>query len=74
MSLDPGRDFTEAVEGARVTLMTNKRRDAVYLDVPLDLPHTEIVLNNQVSDFSFFFCWNIPQPTPTRRRFTPAGL
>ena len=57
---EPGKDFTEAIESARVTLMTNKRRDAVYLDVPLDLPHTEIVLNNQVSDFSFSFAGIFP--------------
>jgi hypothetical protein len=40
--------------------MKNKRLDAVYLDVPLDLPHTEIVLNNQASDFLFSFAGIFP--------------
>jgi serine/threonine-protein kinase RsbW len=57
---EPGRDFTEAVERARITLMRNERRDAVYLDLPLDLPHTEIVLNNQGSDFAFSFAGVFP--------------
>ena len=57
---EPGLDFFEAVERARITLMTNERRDAVYLDVPLDLPHTEIVLNNQGSDLAFSFAGIFP--------------
>jgi hypothetical protein len=57
---EPGLDFAEAVEHTRNTLMVSERRDATYLDVPLDLPHTEIVLNNHVSDWSFSFAGIFP--------------
>ena len=57
---EPGLDFAEAVERARIALMINERRDAVYLDLPLDLPHTEIVLNDQGSDLAFSFAGIFP--------------
>jgi serine/threonine-protein kinase RsbW len=57
---EPGLDFSVAVERARVTLMTNEQRDAVYLDLPLDLPETEKVLDEQGSDLVFSFAGVFP--------------
>lgn len=57
---EPGLDFSVAVERARVTLMTNEQRDAVYLDLPLDLPETEKVLNEQGDNLAFSFAGIFP--------------
>lgn len=56
----PGRDFAIAVERARTLLMVNEQRDAVYLDLPLDLPETELVLNEQGSELTFSFAGIFP--------------
>ncbi len=58
--LEPGQDFSQAVELARIDLMTREARDAVYLDLPLDLPQTEIVLNSQCNDLAFSFAGIFP--------------
>ena len=56
----PGRDFAVAVERARTLLMVNEQRDAVYLDLPLDLPETKQVLDEQGSDLMFSFAGIFP--------------
>lgn len=55
-----GQNFAEAVERARITLMVNEQHDVVYLDLPLDLPETEKVLNEQGSDLVFSFAGIFP--------------
>ncbi len=57
---EPGLDFAVAVERARITLMANDQRDAVYLDLPLDLPETEKVLNEQGNKLAFSFAGIFP--------------
>ncbi len=56
----PGADFAVAVERARTTLMVNEGRDVVYLDLPLDLPETEKVLNDSAGELSFSFAGIFP--------------
>ena len=58
--LEPGRDILPVLTAARDTLVNDDGRDAVYVDFPLELPSTEIVLDACDSELSFGFAGVFP--------------
>ncbi len=56
----PGRDLRKVVLQARDDLVTNAGRDAVYLDLPLNDPATEIILDADLALLGFAFAGVFP--------------
>ncbi len=56
----PGLDFSQVVERIRQEQLDVKGRDAVYLDMPLQIPQTQVVLQQQEQDLSFSFAGIFP--------------
>lgn len=58
--LEPGRDILRVLTKTRDTLVNVDGRDAVYVDFPLELPGTEVVLDACDSELSFGFAGVFP--------------
>lgn len=56
----PGLDLTQVVSRIRIDQLEVKGRDAVYLDMPLQVPQTQIVLEQQEDDLQFSFAGIFP--------------
>ena len=56
----PGNDFTQVVNQIRIEQIDVKNRDAVYLDMPLQVPNTQIVLEQQDPELPFSFAGIFP--------------
>ncbi|PHX60340.1 MAG: hypothetical protein CK552_06350 [Actinobacteria bacterium] len=56
----PGRDLSKVVLKAREELVTHAGRDAVYLDLPLNDPATEIILDADLTSLGFAFAGVFP--------------
>lgn len=55
-----GADLADVVEGLRVQEIHGNTRDAVYLDLPLEQPATQIVFNKHHAKMNFFFAGVFP--------------
>ena len=55
-----GRDLRQVVTNARADLVANRGRDAVYLDLPLNDPATEIILDVDLAELGFGFAGVFP--------------
>jgi hypothetical protein len=56
----PGQDLARVVSQIRVDQLEAKGRDAVYLDMPLQVPQTQMVLEQQEADLQFSFAGIFP--------------
>lgn len=56
----PGHDLARVVSLIRIDQLEAKGRDAVYIDMPLQVPQTQIVLEQQESDLQFSFAGIFP--------------
>jgi hypothetical protein len=56
----PGYDLAQVVKRIRAEQLHSKGRDAVYLDMPLQVPQTQIVLEKQEGDLQFSFAGIFP--------------
>ncbi len=56
----PGHDLARVVSIIRLDQLEAKGRDAVYLDLPLQVPQTQIVLEQQDGDLQFSFAGIFP--------------
>jgi hypothetical protein len=56
----PGHDLARVVSIIRLDQLDAKGRDAVYLDLPLQVPQTQIVLEQQDGDLQFSFAGIFP--------------
>jgi hypothetical protein len=56
----PGNDLTQVVNQIRIEQIDVKGRDAVYLDMPLQVPNTQIVLELQDPELPFSFAGIFP--------------
>ncbi len=56
----PGRDLRDVVLRTRDELVFNQGREAVYLDLPLNDPATEIILDAHLAELGFAFAGLFP--------------
>lgn len=56
----PGKDLARLVRDIRLEQLDVKGRDAVYLDLPLQVPQTQLVLEQQDKDLQFSFAGIFP--------------
>lgn len=56
----PGNDLARVVSLIRIEQLDVKGRDAVYLDLPLQVPQTQLVLEQQENDLQFSFAGIFP--------------